>query len=296
MKPLNEFLSFQNDDIKGNRYRQTFACVDFFLHLTRTLRPEIKETPQIFIRELHDSNEIAAETIYGAIILNQKLIDTLIAIEPFSLEELDIKISDESLIYYGFSEMMLLWIISHEWFHIEKQHRIAESLITNSDDLSLAFEFDADCNASAVIYRFLQYCLELDNEDLEIRKFCFSCVFLLLRNLPHSNRDVTHPPLDRRLFNCLLKICHLSSDLTYTDKKGTRPETKFFEGHLLKLLAKCEQKFIKVPLEELNTSPLFKAFKQSINTNSISKDVGKWEEIRILMYDLTGVGEQVIDE
>ena len=153
----------------------------------------------------------------------------------------DFKISLEILI-----RLTGFWIISHELFHIARGHL---SLFNDyHSDYSIAFEYDADCLASAALYRYIQREIFPSSSRISNKKVATFIIFICTRTLlgkTESNvfGNKTHPSFVERLTYCIGKVTAL--DEPYPNI-GFNEEFANECKNVLKFITKIEAEFIEI--------------------------------------------------
>ena len=107
-----------------------------------------------------------------------------------------------------FSELAIFWIVAHEYFHHHNGHVFLKQYYPK---LILAFEYDADCSATAALYRYVEntYGHLLDAD--EIKELTLYPIYWCIRNiigdpLSETEKIETHPSWQLRMFYAINKL------------------------------------------------------------------------------------------
>lgn len=107
-----------------------------------------------------------------------------------------------------FSELIVFWIVAHEYFHCYNGH---VELKKNYPELMIGFEYDADCSATAALYRYIEhkfgYFLNKSNiKELALYPI-FWCVRIIIGEpLSETKKIETHPSWHLRMYYLIGKL------------------------------------------------------------------------------------------
>lgn len=140
------------------------------------------------------------------------------------------------------SLLFLLWVVGHEFFHIARGHHQVLDSFPGTERL---LEYDADCMASAALFRFLRGSSAVASEthSLSLRTTYYSIFWPIRAEIGSSISFIsspTHPHWAIRLYYTLLKISTLWNGrppTNYADLVCNHPSPEMM--HEARCLAEC---------------------------------------------------------
>ncbi|HEX8603185.1 MAG TPA: hypothetical protein VF774_11110 [Pseudoduganella sp.] len=137
------------------------------------------------------------------------------------------------------------WIIAHEFFHIARGHlKLYQKFYAN---YATAFEYDADCLASAALFRYVSHEIAPRAPLLTRKMISANAIFWCIRTLAGktevsaSGRN-THPPIIHRLEYCITKL--ISLDIPHPNF-GDSFELSVHSPTIWAYIVKLEENYIK---------------------------------------------------
>lgn len=224
MLPTQEWTDFASsiEDPNQRAIVQHFVAIGkaFISHTTRLygIRQAI---PQIFIKD--DPNFDAFEN-FGAIVLHRGVIDHALKADATHYTSRVFLPDDAALLFANPSAFTFLWVLAHEFFHCTRLHH---TFLERYPDHAYAFEYDADCMATAAVFRYAQATIGAALEktpipfnNSDIKRIVVYSLFWPIRLACKSSIEVssTHPNMAQRLATCLI------SKLARMDHGGMDPD------------------------------------------------------------------------
>ena len=124
---------------------------------------------------------------------------------------------------YFFPELAIFWIVAHEYFHHHNGHVFLKK---DHPNLMIAFEYDADCSATAALYRYIENSyghLLNSNEIKELALYpIYWCVRIIIGDpLSETKKLETHPSWHLRMFYAINKLFTIE---VHSPNYGVTPE------------------------------------------------------------------------
>jgi hypothetical protein len=106
------------------------------------------------------------------------------------------------------SDLAGFWILAHEYFHIARGHLGLDAALYKNHPWG--FEYDADCLATAALYRYIVLNTGPGTSRRFAKAICLVPIYWCVRTLicygSVSAPRTAHPQWEERLFYCILKI------------------------------------------------------------------------------------------
>lgn len=216
--------------------------------------------------KLYTSREISlnAKATPDYILIPRGVIDYFQQRESMLVDDIE-NITNRPLVYgrLNKAKIMFMWTLAHEFFHVSRNHFYhAEA---NPDTVEI-LEFDADCMATAAIYRFLRIAwLDFELNPVETKQLVLYSLFWPIRHLVGSSiskpiGSSDHPSFHFRLLYTAWKLAEVDNfDMgEKLNVEKFKPEAEI----LTKTLGDCELAYIKQLEVNPKESVLFQFLKK----------------------------------
>ncbi len=180
------------------------------------------------------------------------------------------------------AQASLIWVMSHEYFHIVGRHNEVLLQYGSEEDTLHAIERDADLCAIAELFRINQWCFGADMSTSQIRRLTLYLTFWAIRTFPYSSEQSTHPSSAVRLWYIIGKLAivtEVDGPNQNPDASCKLPQTLENVRELTECLVNCENAFQKIHGAD-DFGSLFPELKSILDNGAGRHAVRKWDEIK----------------
>jgi hypothetical protein len=243
--PYQDYLNIIQDEDKKEKTSELFRSFINSMEFAANLYGYNQPLPPIYADPF---SKIVARATTEKITISQGLISHIFTIyDDVQVFDVDgFNISSETLVH-----LAAFWIIAHEFYHVARGHF---SLFNEYySEYAIAFEYDADCLASAALYRYIQNVVAPWSSQITRKKLAAYVVFMCSRTLlgkTESNGfgNKTHPPFVDRLAYCIMKL--ISLDVPHPNFGLTEEFSRESEV-VIKFIVDIELQFIEIKKKKI---------------------------------------------
>jgi hypothetical protein len=280
IKRLDDYLSGIEATVKGHTIADMFKVATSTFKQINAIYEKAFDAPEI---RISNDTRPAAQGMEGYIEVSEGLIEHCLSCEYPTVDEVLDGIPRGLCGISLVAQVSLTWVIAHEYFHSIRSHnRVLEEC--GSDQVTLqAIERDADLCAVAIIYRMYQHFFSRYITDIQLRTFVLYSIFWIIRTLPKTEADLTHPSPDARLWFIVQKLAvltELHGADNIPDIECKLPQTQGRQRTLIECLITLELAFQSIHGPSSLHGNLIRSLQEIVLEPAGLEPVAKWDKIR----------------